>query len=183
MHSLFQGSDYAWSRFFTCRHPVWSCGPQWSASQGCSVSHTCCHSLGCTCNSPQSKQPERKITNPWIWNLLHLKISGHPSQPPVANHMVLPLINVLEAEELTLATFQLADLTGEKMTAEKLSPNIQQTSSASGPSKSSLSSSILGAGSSSAILTHLTGSATLLAPSICNSQLGKMVQVQILIFC
>ena len=28
--------------------------------------------------------------------------------------MVLPLINVLEAEELTLATFQLADLTGEK---------------------------------------------------------------------
>ena len=28
--------------------------------------------------------------------------------------MILPLINVFEAEELTLATFQLADLTGEK---------------------------------------------------------------------
>ena len=41
---------------------------------------------------------------------LHLKISGHARQPPVANHVVLPLVDVLEAEELTLAAFQLTDL-------------------------------------------------------------------------
>ena len=45
---------------------------------------------------------------------LHLKISGHASQPPVANHVVLPLVDVLEAQELTLAAFQLTDLTGGK---------------------------------------------------------------------
>lgn len=60
-----------------------------------------------------------------------------------------------------------------------------QTSSASGPSKSSLSSSILGAGSS-VILMLLTGSVTVIAVMYFSNwgQLVKMVWVEyMLIFC
>ena len=115
---------------------------------------------------PQSAQPLVHVVVLWaVLAILakadHLKIGGHTSQSPMANHMVLPLVDVLETQELTLAAFQLTDLTKEKKN-HSCKVVSEQTSSASGPSKSSLSSSILGAGSS-VILTHLTGSATGLA--------------------
>ena len=40
----------------------------------------------------------------------YLEIIGHSCESPTTNHMVLPLVDVLEAEELALAAFQLADL-------------------------------------------------------------------------
>ena len=44
----------------------------------------------------------------------HLEIIGHSCESPTSNHMVLPLVDVLEAEELALTAFQLADLTRGK---------------------------------------------------------------------
>ena len=99
-----------------------------------------------------------------VWHLPHLEVWSHAGQSPMPDHMVLPLVDVLEAQELTLAAFQLAELATDKMIKacwRKYWYKNIETSSASGPSKSSLSSSILGA-ASSPISRLLTGSGTVI---------------------
>ena len=40
----------------------------------------------------------------------YLEIIGHSRESPTSNHMVLPLVDVLETEERASAALQLADL-------------------------------------------------------------------------
>ena len=40
----------------------------------------------------------------------YLEIIGHPCETPTTNHMVLPLVDVLETEEWASTALQLADL-------------------------------------------------------------------------